>query len=150
MKLIAFDWETYSNFLNSDTIYIDTGSSYQQEYIDFKGTTIYDSYGIKIVLLDIDYSNQSDPKIYLYTENHNNEAMNIGIWNLTINGKELTCYYGVEVPPGMRSFGCINRYENYMDAIRTDQPVEMTIELDIHSSSFNIILDLDPITVIIE
>jgi len=149
-KLHIFTWDDFTDIYNSDLIHINTGSSYVQEYIEFEGKELYNTYGIKIVLLDLDYSNPHDPKIYLYIENDNDKAMNIHMWDFAINGQTTECYFGTEVPAGMRSVSCVNKYDNLLRASGEDEINEIMFEFMVVSSDYSFSLDTDPITVTIE
>ncbi|MBN2879909.1 MAG: hypothetical protein JXN65_09800 [Clostridia bacterium] len=149
-KLHVFTWDDFNDVFNSDLIHINTGSSYVQEYIEFEGKELYNAYGIKIVLLDLDYSNPADPKIYLYIENDNDKAMSIHMWDFAINGQTTECYFSADIPAGMRSVSCLNKYDNLLRTSGEDEINALTFEFMAISSDFSFNLDIDPITVTIE
>ncbi|MBN2879908.1 MAG: hypothetical protein JXN65_09795 [Clostridia bacterium] len=150
MKFYIYDHEKSETLFLSDTVTIDTGSRYQQQYKEFEGIKLYNNGEVKIELLDVDYSHpDKGPLIYLYIENNSSQSLYFSLRHFYVYDIDVQLSYGISVPANMRSVSCVNSWQNLNElGILTCN--EMIFDFDIFTIDYHAYDDPDPVTVTIE
>ncbi len=147
MQIWSIPGNDYDNIYYSDIITIGN-STYTPIYPDIEGTTVYNSYGFKMLVPDAGSFDTGDSAaLPIYLENNNDVTIDMNMMTIIVDGHTMNVYYGADLLPHTRSISLVNDYESYVTFYDIGDYEEITFEFFVNSIDFSLSINPDPITV---